>query len=141
MKENYVASKKLHDFELLFDKQKTDSEKMFEDFFKNVNAEIQRKLDSVKNRFALSVKESILNQEDQIQSGKVFRDIEKVLVKKIDHDDLKQALDQKASKKYTEMAFDKIKQLHEISMDMYVFMSELTKNAILPEQLENINQK
>lgn len=64
-----------------------------------------------------------------------------MLVKKIDHDDLKQALDQKASKQFTVMAFDKIKQLHEISMDMYVFMNELTKNAIFPEQIDNIQQK
>lgn len=64
-----------------------------------------------------------------------------MLVKKIDHDDLQQALEQKASKKYTEMALEKIKQLHEISLDMYVFMNELTKTAILPEQQENINQK
>ena len=56
-----------------------------------------------------------------------------MLVKKIDHDDLQQALEQKASKKYTEMALEKIKQLHEISLDMYVFMNELTKTAILPD--------
>lgn len=39
------------------------------------------------------------------------------------------------------MAFDKIKQLHDIQMQTHVFLLELTKSAIQTEGQESLNQK
>ena len=49
----------------MFKNEKKFSDKRYDDFNQIVSNEVQRKLETVKNRFSLQLKESILDQDGQ----------------------------------------------------------------------------